>query len=144
LAQKKYFFLKPDAKHLRSNARAYRSLELKAFFSLTLAAEHEEAAPAARSGPREHVVLMGNRKWIKDKNFIEISPELESRLIGQEHLGHTAILAAIDGEWHGNLESSGWSTAVAIVVPLTDVHLVQRQRHRILYVLGTFLPMLYK
>ena len=46
----------------------------------------------------EHLVLMGNRKWIKEKNFIEISPALESRLIAQEQLGHTAILAAIDGE----------------------------------------------
>jgi hypothetical protein len=48
--------------------------------------------------PREHTVLMGNRKWIKEKNFIEISNELEARLIAQEQLGHTAILAAIDGE----------------------------------------------
>jgi hypothetical protein len=51
------------------------------------------------NGPKgEHLVLMGNRKWIKEKNFIEISPALESRLIAQEQLGHTAILAAIDGE----------------------------------------------
>ena len=44
------------------------------------------------------MVLMGNRKWIKEKNLIEISGEVESRLIAQEQLGHTAILAAIDGK----------------------------------------------
>lgn len=47
--------------------------------------------------PKEHFVLMGNRKWIKEKNFIDILPDLESRLIAQEQLGHTVILAAIDG-----------------------------------------------
>ena len=49
-------------------------------------------------GPQDHLVLMGNRKWIKEKNFIEIPTEVESKLIAQEQLGHTSILAAIDGE----------------------------------------------
>lgn len=55
--------------------------------------ENEVGAQA----PQEYKVLVGNRKWIKEKNSIEIPDELETRLILQEHLGHTVILAAIDG-----------------------------------------------
>ena len=55
---------------------------------------------------------MGNRKWIKEKNFIEISQELESRLIGQEQLGHTAILAAIDGKSFGGRLDVRFNTAI--------------------------------
>ena len=46
---------------------------------------------------QEHTVLIGNRKWIKEKNFIDIPPDVESKLLSQEKLGHTAILAAVDG-----------------------------------------------
>ena len=42
-------------------------------------------------------VLIGNRKWIKDKNFIEIPVDVEQKLLQQEALGYTAILCAIDG-----------------------------------------------
>ncbi len=35
--------------------------------------------------------------YFRPKNFIEIPAEVESKLIAQEQLGHTAILAAIDG-----------------------------------------------
>ena len=45
----------------------------------------------------EHVVLIGNRTWIKEKNFIDIPSDLEARLQAQEKSGCTAILAAIDG-----------------------------------------------
>ena len=44
------------------------------------------------------VVLIGNRKWIREKNFIEIPADVENKLQAQEQLGHTAILVAIDGE----------------------------------------------
>ena len=47
--------------------------------------------------PKEYLVLVGNRKWIKEKNFINIPPALEQKLLLQEKRGHTAILAAIDG-----------------------------------------------
>jgi hypothetical protein len=56
--------------------------------------ENERGAQA----PQEFKVLVGNRKWIKEKNLIEIPNELESRLILQEQLGHTVILAAVDGK----------------------------------------------
>eukprot|EP00095_Tigriopus_kingsejongensis_P010071 snap_masked-scaffold1090_size63333-processed-gene-0.1 protein:Tk10071 transcript:snap_masked-scaffold1090_size63333-processed-gene-0.1-mRNA-1 annotation:"Copper-transporting ATPase " len=46
---------------------------------------------------QEHVVLIGNRKWINEKNFIEIPDDIENKLVAQEQLGRTAILAAIDG-----------------------------------------------
>ena len=46
---------------------------------------------------QEYSVLMGNRKWIKEKNFIDIPQDIENKLVAQEKLGHTAILAAIDG-----------------------------------------------
>ena len=46
---------------------------------------------------KEYRVLIGNRKWIKEKNFIEIPPEVEEKMLIQEKLGHTALLAAIDG-----------------------------------------------
>ena len=44
------------------------------------------------------MVLIGNRKWIREKNFIEIPADVENKLQAQEQLGHTAILVAIDGE----------------------------------------------
>ena len=44
------------------------------------------------------VVLIGNRKWIREKNFIEIPADVENKLQAQEQLGHTAILVAIDGK----------------------------------------------
>ena len=45
----------------------------------------------------EYLVLIGNRKWIQEKNFIEIPDILEQKLLAQEKTGHTVILAAIDG-----------------------------------------------
>ena len=45
----------------------------------------------------EYLVLVGNRKWIQEKNFIEIPDILEQKLLAQEKRGHTVILAAIDG-----------------------------------------------
>lgn len=46
---------------------------------------------------QEYRVLVGNRKWIREKNFIEIPPEIEEKMLSQEKLGHTALLVAIDG-----------------------------------------------
>ena len=46
---------------------------------------------------KDYRVLIGNRKWIKEKNFIEIPPSIEEKMLIQEKLGHTALLAAIDG-----------------------------------------------
>ena len=45
-----------------------------------------------------HRVLIGNRKWIKGKNFIDIPQDVEDKMTSQEKLGHTALLAAIDGK----------------------------------------------
>ncbi len=59
----------------------------------------EEDTTTLITGSSYHV-LLGNRKWIKEKNFIEIPAEVESRLVVQERRGHTAILAAIDGIFH--------------------------------------------
>ena len=47
---------------------------------------------------KDYRVLIGNRKWIKEKNFIEIPQEVEEKMLMQEKLGHTALLAAIDGK----------------------------------------------
>merc|ERR1719357_1934307 len=46
---------------------------------------------------QDHSVLIGNRKWIKEKNFIDIPQDVEEKMTNQEKLGHTALLAAIDG-----------------------------------------------
>ena len=35
---------------------------------------------------KEYVVLIGNRKWIQEKNFIEIPPDVEAKLTQQEAL----------------------------------------------------------
>eukprot|EP00096_Caligus_rogercresseyi_P013119 TRINITY_DN5780_c0_g1_i1.p1 TRINITY_DN5780_c0_g1~~TRINITY_DN5780_c0_g1_i1.p1 ORF type:complete len:1066 (+),score=205.37 TRINITY_DN5780_c0_g1_i1:33-3230(+) len=51
----------------------------------------------------ESTVLIGNRKWIREKNFIDIPEDLEMKLLKQEQLGHTAILAAINGTLVGML-----------------------------------------
>ncbi len=47
---------------------------------------------------QDHRVLIGNRKWIKEKNFIDIPMDVEEKMISQEKLGHTALLAAVDGK----------------------------------------------
>ena len=46
----------------------------------------------------EYQVLIGNRKWIKEKNFIEVPQEIEDKMVSQEKLGHTALLVAINGK----------------------------------------------
>ena len=46
---------------------------------------------------QDHTILIGNRKWIKEKNFIDIPADVEEKMASQEKLGHTALLAAIDG-----------------------------------------------
>ena len=46
----------------------------------------------------EYQVLIGNRKWLKEKNFIEIPQEVEEKMLSQEKLGHTALLVAINGK----------------------------------------------
>ena len=46
----------------------------------------------------EYQVLIGNRKWIKEKNFIDIPNEIDEKMKKQEELGHTALLVAIDGK----------------------------------------------
>lgn len=47
---------------------------------------------------QKYVVLIGNRKWIKDKNFIDIPNDIENKLLAQERRGYTAILVAVDGK----------------------------------------------
>jgi len=47
---------------------------------------------------KEHVVLIGNRKWIRDKNFIDLPDDVEAKLASQEASGRTALLVAIDGK----------------------------------------------
>ena len=42
-------------------------------------------------------VIVGNRKWIAEKNFIEIPVDVENKMVAQEKLGRTALLVAIDG-----------------------------------------------
>ena len=37
-------------------------------------------------GVKEYHVLMGNRKWIQEKNFIDIPPDVEAKLTQQEAL----------------------------------------------------------
>ena len=70
------------------------------------------ANPASQSAPlvnvgqshsdeissQEYTVLIGNRKWISEKNFIEIPQDIENKLLTQEKLGQTALLAAVDGK----------------------------------------------
>ena len=62
---------------------------------ITTAAEDENAIISYQ----QHKVLIGNRKWIKEKNFIEIPSQIEDKMISQEKLGHTALLAAVDGKF---------------------------------------------
>ena len=38
---------------------------------------------------KEYTVLMGNRKWIQEKNFIEIPSDVEAKLAQQEALVNT-------------------------------------------------------
>ena len=60
----------------------------------------EEETPGPSSSViafKDYRVLIGNRKWIKEKNFIEIPQNIEEKMLKQEKLGHTALLAAIDG-----------------------------------------------
>ncbi len=45
---------------------------------------------------REFRVLIGNRKCMIE-NHVEIPVEVEEKMLGQERLGHTVILAAVDG-----------------------------------------------
>ena len=59
--------------------------------------DDEDGLATSSIQSKEYLVLVGNRKWIKEKNFISIPEELEQKLIIQEKRGHTAILAAIDG-----------------------------------------------
>ena len=43
-------------------------------------------------------MLVGNRRWMSEKNFIALPADVESRLQDQERLGRTALLVAVDGE----------------------------------------------
>ena len=60
--------------------------------------DDEDGLTAFPVQTKEYLVLVGNRKWIKEKNFIDIPGDLEQKLLIQEKRGHTAILAAIDGK----------------------------------------------
>ncbi|XP_076164002.1 copper-transporting ATPase 1 isoform X2 [Ptiloglossa arizonensis] len=40
-------------------------------------------------------ICIGNREWMR-RNAVNISQEVETRMIGEEDLGHTAVLAAIN------------------------------------------------
>ncbi len=61
--------------------------------------EEEEATPEEGAIARQEFrVLVGNRKWIREKNFIEIPADVENRLQAQERLGRTALLMAVDGK----------------------------------------------
>ena len=59
--------------------------------------EANQSAAAAIITNRDYRVLVGNRKWIKEKNFIDIPPVVEDKMLSQEKLGHTALLVAVDG-----------------------------------------------
>ena len=70
---------------------------------------------------KEYVVLIGNRKWIQEKNFIEIPSDVEAKLTQQEALvsvlytrlpldnfDDVLFFCKITG-LHGNFDGSGWS-----------------------------------
>ena len=59
--------------------------------------DDEDGLASTSIQTKEYLVLVGNRKWIKEKNFISIPEDLEQKILIQEKRGHTAILAAIDG-----------------------------------------------
>ena len=59
--------------------------------------EDDDGVATEPISAKEYLVLVGNRKWIKEKNFINIPEELEEELLLQEKRGRTVILAAIDG-----------------------------------------------
>ena len=61
--------------------------------------DDEDGLASSTIRNEEHLVLVGNRKWIKEKNFIDIPEILEQKLLVQEKRGRTVILAAIDGMW---------------------------------------------
>ncbi len=63
-----------------------------------------------------HIVLIGNRRWIRDKNFIDIPEDVEAKLKAQERLGRTALLAAINGR-----KTHGTEVHFSTVVCLTGV-----------------------
>ena len=60
--------------------------------------DDEDGLSSSAIQNEEHLVLVGNRKWIQEKNFIDIPDILEQKLLLQEKRGHTVILAAIDGK----------------------------------------------
>ena len=62
-----------------------------------IAVDEDENAPIITY--QDHRVLIGNRKWIQEKNFIDIPPAVEEKMASQERLGHTALLAAVDGNF---------------------------------------------
>ena len=61
--------------------------------------DDEDGLASSSIKNEEYLVLVGKRKWIKEKNFIDIPEVLEQKLLIQEKRGHTVILAAIDGMW---------------------------------------------
>ena len=65
--------------------------------NLLISIDDEDGLTSFPVQTKEYLVLVGNRKWIKEKIFIDIPVELEKKLLIQEKRGHTAILAAIDG-----------------------------------------------
>lgn len=89
--------MKPFSENLRS--QTYSPLRANQLIQI----ENEKPGQL----PKEYQVLIGNRKWIKERNFIDIPDELESRLTIQEDQGHTVILAAIDGENPREINESG-------------------------------------
>uniref|UniRef100_A0A8D8UT73 P-type Cu(+) transporter n=2 Tax=Cacopsylla melanoneura TaxID=428564 RepID=A0A8D8UT73_9HEMI len=45
---------------------------------------------------QDYKVIIGNREWMR-RNGIEVSSDIDNRMIDEEDLGHTAVLCAING-----------------------------------------------
>ncbi|XP_058791728.1 copper-transporting ATPase 1 [Phymastichus coffea] len=60
--------------------------------------ENESKFNAENLDPNEAFeVCIGNREWMR-RNAVTLPPEIENLMIKEENLGHTVVLAVIDGE----------------------------------------------
>jgi len=83
--------------HSTTRTRGYFECSCRRHQARLISLEGEDNVQSADEVNEEHVVLIGNRKWIRDKNFIELTADVEARLASQEAAGRTALLVAIDG-----------------------------------------------
>lgn len=94
------------------------------YFIQYLFLSFSESSLVGAVASKPYKVLIGNREWMT-RNGLVVTDKMDETMTEHEHQGQTAILCAIDGQFHSHsLFSDNFATYVYhMYIALYDLHL---------------------